>query len=97
MNSITITDLGKGTFTVGQATTQYASEQRAYHVTDSILKSENTHETFQCGVGTCQLGNTVLGGQVTNIVDQILRSTYTSPINHQPITQKNPGASIVPH
>ncbi len=97
VNSITITDLGKGTFTVGQDITQYASEQRAYHVTDSILKSENTHETFQCGVGTCQLGNTVLGGQVTNIVDQILRSNYTSPINHQPLTQKNPGASIVPH
>jgi len=97
VNSITITDLAKGTFTVGQDVTQYPSEQQAYHVTDSILRSENTHETFQCGVGTCQLGNTVLREQVTSIVDQILRTNYTSAINHQPLTETNPGASIVPH
>jgi len=97
VNSITITDLTKGTFTVGQDITQYASEQRAYHVTDSILRSDNTHETFQCGVATCQLGNTILRGQVTNIVDQILRSNYRSDINNQPLTERNPGASVVPH
>lgn len=97
VNSITITDLAKGTFTVGQDITQYASEQRAYHVTDSILRSDNTHETFQCGTATCQLGNTVLRGQVTNIVDQILKANYRSAINNQPLTEKNPGASVVPH
>jgi RHS repeat-associated protein len=97
VNSITITDLAKGTFTVGQDITQYASEQRAYHVSDSILRSENTHETFQCGIATCQLGNTVLRGQVTSIIDQILRANYKSAINNQPLTEKNPGASVVPH
>lgn len=86
-----------GNFKVGQDITQYQSEQRAYHVTDSILRAEGTHMDIACGFSPCSLGSTVMRGQVTSIVDQILKYNYKSAINNQPLTEQNPGASVVPH
>ena len=84
------------TFTIGQDITRYTSEQRAFGVTDSIYRSENTSGHFYCGVDDCTLGKGLnLPGKVPGVVDQILAhgSVYTS--NGQPLSPTNQGGSIV--
>jgi hypothetical protein len=74
--SITITDAGRGLFSLGLDISQYASEQRAYRVTDSIYRTAN--EPFNgCGNAGCALGagSSPIGiGQRT---DQILLAHTT--------------------
>jgi RHS repeat-associated protein len=96
VKSITSDKLGN--FKVGQDITQYQSEQRAYHVTDSIFRSANQTGHFNCGVEDCILGTGLkMPGQVTNEVDRILQFSYKSHVNQQPLTPANQGGSIVPH
>jgi RHS repeat-associated protein len=87
-----------GDFKVGQDITQYQSEQRAYHVSDSILRSGNQSENYNCGMSACTLGVGLKNpGQVTGEVDRILQNNYKSSINKQPLTPDNQGGSVVPH
>jgi RHS repeat-associated protein len=93
-----ITPDGHGDFKIGQDITQYQSEQRAFHVSDSILRSGNQSEKFNCGLSECVLGTGLKNpGQVTSEVDRILQQNYKSSINQQPLTPANQGGSIVPH
>ena len=92
-----ITPDGHGDFKVGQDITQYQTEQRAYHVSDSILRSGNQSEKYQCGLGECVLGVGLKNpGQVTAEVDRILQHNYKSSVNKQPLTPTNQGGSVVP-
>lgn len=87
-----------GNFTVGQDITQYQSEQRAYHVSDSILRSGNQTEKYNCGLSVCVLGVGLKNpGEVTAEVDRILQNNYKSSINQQPLTPANQGGAVVPH
>jgi len=93
-----ITSDALGNFKVGQDITQYQSEQRAYHVSDSVLRSGNQTENYNCGVSECTLGTGLKNpGQVTGEVDRILQNNYKSAINKQPLTPANQGGSVVPH
>jgi RHS repeat-associated protein len=96
VKSITYDKLGN--FTVGQDITQYQSEQRAFHVSDSILRSGNQTEKYNCGLSDCALGTGLKNpGQVTAEVDRILQNNYKSSINNQPLTPANQGGTVVPH
>jgi hypothetical protein len=87
-----------GQFKVGQDITQYQSEQRAYGVSDSILRSGNASAKFECGVNPCVLGKDLtLRANVPAEIDRILLNHYTSSINKQPLSPTNQGGSIVPH
>ncbi len=87
-----------GQFKVGQDITQYQSEQRAYGVSDSILRSGNASAKFECGVSPCVLGkDQKLSAQVPAEVDRILLNNYKSSINKQPLSPTNQGGSVVPH
>jgi RHS repeat-associated protein len=89
-------------FHVGQDISQYASEQRAYRVTDSIYRSAN--EPYNgCGNANCALGagSSPLGMQ--GRIDAILRAhpdIYHGP-DGRPLTPQNPGGNVlnivVPH
>jgi hypothetical protein len=93
-----ITSDALGNFKVGQDITQYQSEQRAFHVSDSILRSGNQSEKYNCGLSECVLGTGLKNpGQVTSEVDRILQNNYKSSINKQPLTPANQGGAIVPH
>jgi RHS repeat-associated protein len=93
-----ITSDALGNFKVGQDITQYQSEQRAYHVSDSILRSGNQTENYNCGMTECTLGTGLKNpGQVTGEVDRILQNNYKSSINKQPLTPANQGGWVVPH
>ena len=92
-----ITPDGHGDFKVGQDITQYQTEQRAYHVSDSILRSGNQSENYNCGMSACTLGVGLKNpGQVTEEVDRILQHNYKSSLNKQPLTPTNQGGSVVP-
>lgn len=98
VSSISITDIHTGAFKVGQDITQYASEQRAYHVTDSIFKSANETNHYNCGLmGDCSLGKGIVSAKVTQEIDRILAQNYKSSVNNKPLTPSNQGGSIVPH
>jgi hypothetical protein len=69
--------------------TKYATETRAYLVTNSVLSSANEKHTYDCGiVATCELG--AKARDVAGSIDRILAR---SPYN---VTQKNPGAHLYP-
>jgi len=97
--SITYTNTS---FHVGQDISQYASEQRAYRVTDFIYRSAN--EPYNgCGNASCALGagSSPLG--IQGRIDAILRAhpdIYHGP-DGRPLTQQTPGGNVlnivVPH
>jgi RHS repeat-associated protein len=90
------------TFTVGQDISQYASEQRAYRVTDAIYRSAN--EPYNgCGNANCALGAGSSPIGIGNRIDQILVANprlYHSA-DGKPLTQRNQGGNVlnivVPH
>jgi RHS repeat-associated protein len=97
-----ITSDPQGNFKVGQDITRYQSEQRAYHVTDSILRSSNESWKFYCGLSDCILGTGLkLPGQVTGQVDQILAHGEMYRSNGRQLSPTNQGGSVanitVPH
>jgi RHS repeat-associated protein len=97
VSSITITQ-ETGEFKVGQDITRYQSEQRAYHVTDSVLRSANETYHFGCGpVGDCTLGIGLrLPVQVTPEIDRILaNSPLYKTRDGKPISPTNQGGSVV--
>jgi hypothetical protein len=60
-------------FKVGADITRYQSEQRAYAVTDSILKSSNENWHFACGLTDCVLGTGMqMLAQRPGVIDQIM-------------------------
>jgi RHS repeat-associated protein len=83
-------------FTIGMDITRYQSEQRAYAVTDSILKSDNENHHFACGFEDCVLGT---GLQLLALrPDMIGRLMAGSPLytsNGQPLSPTNQGGSVV--
>lgn len=102
VKSISIIDAGLGTFKVGQDITRYTSEQRAYKVTDSILKSANETGHYNCGMmGDCLLGKGVMAGNLSRIIDDILAHSSAYNSNGKPMSPTNQGGSVanitVPH
>jgi RHS repeat-associated protein len=80
----------------GENITPYASEQRAWGVTNSILASENESRKYLCGAGTCQLGTAVkVPGLLPAIVDQILANNPRYNQGGKPVSSTNQGASVV--
>jgi RHS repeat-associated protein len=83
-------------FAIGMDITRYQSEQRAYAVTDSILKSDNENHHFACGFEDCVLGT---GLQLLALrPDMIGRLMAGSPLyrsNGQPLSPTNQGGSVV--
>jgi len=93
---IAITDIATGKFTVGAVISQYASEQRAYGVTDAIYRSAN--QTFYgCGNASCALGAGSSPIGVASRIDQILLANpqLYHTADGKPITQKNPGGNVL--
>jgi len=87
---------GGENFTVGQDITRYQSEQRAYAVTDSILKSENENWHFACGFTDCILGTGLqMLGQRPGVIDQIMANSPLYRSNGQPLSPTNQGGSVV--
>jgi len=79
-------------FQVGTDITRYQSEQRAYAVSDSILRSENRSEHFACGVSDCILGTGLaMRGQLTGTVDRILANSPNYRSGGQPLSPTNQG------
>ena len=97
VSSIAITDGGQN-FKVGQDITRYQSEQRAYGVTDSILKSGNENWHFACGFSDCLLGTgQQMLSQRAGVIDQIMANSPLYRSNGQPLSPTNQGGSVVPH
>jgi RHS repeat-associated protein len=95
VRSITTTD-GWQTFKVGQDITRYQSEQRAYHVTDSILRSGNETYHFGCGRNDCILGTELkMRSQVTETIDRILANSPLYQDKGKPLSVTNQGGSVV--
>lgn len=100
--SITITDAGRGLFTLGVDISQYSSEQRAYRVTDSIYRTAN--DPFNgCGNASCALGAGSSPIGLGQRIDQILLAhpdIYHSS-DGRPLTRTNQGGNVlnlvVPH
>lgn len=83
-------------FKIGQDITRYQSEQRAYHVSDSILRSGNETAHFHCGVADCVLGvGLALPAKVTEQVDRILAHADYYKSNGQALSESNQGGSVV--
>jgi len=100
VKSITFDKLGN--FKVGQDITRYQSEQRAYKVTDSILRSANETYHFACGLSDCALGAVLrVPAQVTEVIDRILANSPLYRSNGKPLSPTNQGGSVanitVPH
>jgi len=85
-----------GSFKVGADITRYTSEQRAYGVTDSILKTDNENKQFDCGMlHSCTLGRGVMTGTIPGIVDDILAHSPFYRSNGKPLSPSNQGGSVV--
>ncbi len=83
-------------FKVGADITRYQSEQRAYAVTDSILKSANENWHFACGLSDCVLGTGMqMLGQRPGVIDQIMANSPLYRSNGQPLSPGNQGGSVV--
>jgi len=83
-------------FTIGMDITRYQSEQRAYAVTDSILRSQNETNHFACGLSDCILGRGLtMPGQLTDTIDRILANSPLYRSNGQPLSSTNQGGSVV--
>jgi RHS repeat-associated protein len=83
-------------FTVGADITRYQSEQRAYAVTDSILKSANENWHFACGLSDCVLGTGMqMLAQRPGVIDQIMANSPLYRSNGQPLSPSNQGGSVV--
>ncbi len=95
VSSIAIT--GGGTnFRVGQDITRYQSEQRAYAVTDAILKSAKEKAPFNCGIEDCILGRGLdLLAQRPGVIDKLMEHSDLYRSNGQPLSSTNQGGSVV--
>ena len=83
-------------FKVGMDITRYSSEQRAYGVTDSILRSNNESGHFACGLSDCILGTGLtMRGQLSDTVDRILSNSPNYRSNGAPLSPTNQGGSVV--
>jgi RHS repeat-associated protein len=98
VSSIAITEGGKN-FQVGQDITRYQSEQRAYAVTDSILKSGNENWHFACGFEDCILGTGLqLLALRSDVIGRLMAGSPLYRSNGQPLSPTNQGGSVVvPH
>jgi RHS repeat-associated protein len=95
VSSIAITEGGQN-FKVGQDITRYQSEQRAYAVTDSILKAGNENWHFACGFTDCILGTGLqMFAQRAAVIDQLMANSPLYRSNGQPLSSTNQGGSVV--
>jgi len=95
VSSIAITEGGKN-FQVGQDITRYQSEQRAYAVTDSILKSGNENWHFACGFDDCILGTGLqLLALRSDVIGRLMAGSPLYRSNGRPLSPTNQGGSVV--
>lgn len=86
----------------GMDITHYQSESKAWGVTQSILKSGNFTQKFDCGTENCSLGATVaigdkteLPGQLGDVIDTILANQKIYNQGGKPMGPGNQGPNIV--
>ena len=86
----------------GMDITHYQSETRAWGVTQSILKSGNFTQKFDCGTENCSLGATVaigdktkLPAQLGEVIDTILANQKIYNQGGKPMGPGNQGPNIV--
>ena len=90
-----INPAGSGMLYAGENLTPYQSEQRAYGVTDQILKANNETRNFNCGVNPCTLGRGVMTGTLPGVIDQIVgHSAHYNQLG-RPMSSTNQGISVV--
>lgn len=83
-------------FTIGTDISRYASEQRAYAVTDSILKSGNESWHFACGFTDCILGKDLqMLAERPDIIGRLMAGSPLYRRNGQPLSPTNQGGSVV--
>ena len=82
--------------------THYQSEGRAWGVTQSILKSGNFTQAFDCGTANCTLGaslaigkDKMLPGQLGGVIDMILANQKIYDQGGKPMGPNNQGGNIV--
>ena len=72
----------------------YATELKAYMVSQSILSSENaTKQIGNCGLSPCILGAGVTPGQAKDTINRLL----ANPANHYGVTPASPGPVLYPN
>jgi RHS repeat-associated protein len=93
---------GDNTIHAGMNITPYQSEVRAWGVTQSILKSGNFTQSFDCGAQTCKLGASpaigkegILPSQIPGAIDQILSNSSVYNQGGRPMGPNNQGPSVV--
>lgn len=96
-----LTEDGKGIH-AGEDITHYQSEVRAWGVTNTILKSGNFTQAFDCGAAACKLGaspaigkNPILPAQILGAIDQILANQSIYNQGGRPMGPNNQGSSVV--
>jgi RHS repeat-associated protein len=83
-------------FKIGMDITRYQSEQRAYAVTDSILKSGNENWHFACGLSDCVLGTgKQMLSQRAGVIDQIMANSPLYRSDGRPLSSTNQGGSVI--
>ena len=86
---------GSGMLYAGENITPYQSEQRAYGVTDQILKANNKVSHYHCGISPCTLGRGVMTGTLPGVIDQMLvHSPHYNQLG-RPMSSTNQGVSVV--
>jgi len=74
--------------------TKYATELKAYMVSQSILSSENVKRNFgDCGVSPCILGTGIMPAQARQTIQQLL----ANPANGYGVTPDKPGTVMYPN
>jgi RHS repeat-associated protein len=88
--------LGGEAIHAGMNITPYQSEQRAYGVTDTILRSENQSHEYGCGTTTCTLGvGSGMPVQLPGVIDQIVAHNPVYNQGGRPMSSTNQGSSVV--
>jgi RHS repeat-associated protein len=80
----------------GMNITPYQSEQRAYGVTNAILRMQNQSRKFDCGATACTLGrDSGMPGLLPGVIDQIVAHNPVYNQGGQPMSSTNQGPSVV--
>jgi len=87
-------NVGTGAADQSKNLTKYATELKAYMVSQSILSSENVKRNFgDCGVNPCILGTGIMPAQARQTIQQLL----ANPANGYGVTPDKPGTVMYPN
>lgn len=87
-------NVGTGAADQSMNLTKYATELKAYMVSQSILSSENVKRNFgDCGANPCTLGTGIMPAQARQTIQQLL----ANPANGYGVTPDKPGALMYPN